>query len=247
MATEAGELVVKLTTDSSDLVSGIKNANDKIKEFSRNFVSNYGAVIASTAAAGVAVISFGISAVKSYAEQELAVKRLSLAVGVNAAKSLSDYAEQLQKTTTYSNESIVSLESQLANYGIYSGSVKEATKAVLDFAARTGKDLPDAGAMLGQALGGQARELKRFGLEVSSTATRSENLAKTIEFLQGRYHGAAEEIKNTTIGQFENLINRMDDLKKKIGEELIPVFTTWAGWLEKSVVWPRKTVTLSIR
>lgn len=240
MATDAGELVVTLRADIKNLSDQLKTAGNSVNQFGVGTVAIGTALGLSITSVAKKIADFGLSAVKSFGEQEMAMARLSNLVGKDLANSFLEYAEQLQQTTTFSNESILALQTQLASFGVMPGSINQVTRALVDYAAATGKDLPEAGAMMAQAMAGQGRELKRYGLELSAVASRTENMEKTTKFLEERFQGSAETIKNTTLGQYQNLINRIDDLKKKLGEELMPVIATWTGWLQKGVAWVEK-------
>ncbi len=231
MAVDLGGLVVKLEADISGLKAGLDQAGNQIKGFSAGTVA-LGALMASALENLTStVLHFGVSAVEAYGAQEIALTRLAHLVGHDATQAFLGYAEALQKTTTFSNEDILALESQLAAYGVLPGSIESATHAALEFAAQTGKTAQEAGAVFGQALRGQSRELGSYGLALYQGSTRSENLARVTSFLEDKFHGVAEELKGTTLGAVENLNNRMEDLKKRIGEELVPVVKTWADWL----------------
>ncbi len=234
MANDA-EVIVKLSADIADLKKKLGEASADTKGFS------VGTVAAGTAIGQVAVdmgkkiLEFAGKSLMAFAEQERAVTLLSVAVGDKAAQSFAEYANELQKTTTFTDDSILAMQRQLANFGVFPGSIKEATKPLLDFAAATGKTLPEAAAVMGQAMAGQGRELKKYGLELDSNATRSENLAKTTKFLQERFGGTADTIKKDVLGQIENMTNRMKDLMEVVGEQLTPAFNFWGGVLDSVI------------
>ena len=223
---ESEDLVIRLRADMSDLSAKLAEANQKVGTFSTSTVAK--GVVMGTMFVELAKKSFqfGVDAVKAYASQEQAITRLSRAVGTDAANALTRYANELQKTTTFSDDSVLALETQLANFGLLPGSIKSATGAIVNYAAATGKSLPEAGAEFSQALSGQSRELKKYGLVLGESHDRTQNLEKVTGFLQERFEGAAGLMKNTVSGSVENLKNRFGDLQKGIGQELIPVVKT---------------------
>jgi len=235
MATDAGELVVKLQADMGDLQDGLKQAASALGNFGSSTVAMGTAIGIGFTELAEKAITFGIESVKAFGEQEIAVTRLTRIVGSDATQAFVDYAEKVQSTTTFTNESVLALEAQLSAYGVLPGSIEASTQAVLDYAAATGKDLPEAGAILGQAMQGQSRELKKYGLELSTTADRSTNLSDTTKFLEQRFGGMAETLRGTTIGEVQNFLNRLDDLKKKIGEELVTSIKFWTPFAESFI------------
>lgn len=235
MRIDAGTLVVTLLTNSSAFKEGLADAEKKVDSWSARTTTWVKEHKLAIAGAITAVGLFGITAVKAYGESEEAVLRLSQSVGGPAAKALASYAGELQRTTTYTDEAIVGIQAQLAQYGVLPGSIKSATAAIVDYAARTGQDLPSATGIFISALKGQDRELKAYGLQLKDGATRSENLAKVTQFMTQTFGGAASQMAGTTLGSVQNLTNRMQELQEKIGGQLVPVVSTWVGWLDKAV------------
>lgn len=235
MATDAGELIVKISADVTDIKNQLNQMANNVQGLGVKTIAAGNLMADAFKRLGDVTIQFVKSSILAFAEHEQAVTRLSIAVGKNAAQSLAEYAQELQKTTAFSDDAILSLENQLAQYGIYPGSVREATAALLKFAAATGVDLPSAGAMLAKAMAGQSRELKNYGIDVSVAGTRSENLQKVITGLNSKFVNAAEIMRGTTLGAMESLSNRFDDLKKRIGEDLLPVTNKFIGFLETMV------------
>lgn len=228
------ELLVSIKADIADLKSNLKQAGDQVGKFGISTVALGTTIGNALTDVGKKIISFAIDSAKAYAQHELALTRLTSMVGGPTAKAFDEFAEQLQQTTTFNDDAILALQGQLSTFGLFPGSVKQATKVLLDYAAATGKDLPEAGNVLAQAIAGQSRELKKFGLEVSQSDTKTERMEKTLKFLQDRFGGTAETIKGTAIGQFQTFQNTMEDLQKSIGKELIPIFTTWIDWINRA-------------
>lgn len=225
--------------------SGIDDAVKKLTGFSAMSVAKGVLTADAIKAMSQAVLKFSTEAVQAYAKQEVQLTRLSAVVGKDTAKAFADYAAQLQKSTTYADDAIIAVQTQLAQFGILPGSIKESTKAIIDYAAATGKDLPSAGESFLQAIGGQSRELKRMGLNLVEGATRTENLERVTEFLQKRFEGMGELIRGTTLGTFQNFQNRLGDMKKRIGEELTPVVKDWTKWMESAIAAVEKLTAAS--
>lgn len=228
------ELLVSIKADIANLNSNLKQASEQVGKFGISTVALGTTIGNALTDVGKKIIAFAIDSAKSYAQHELALTRLTAMVGGPTAKAFDDFAEQLQKTTSFNDDAILALEAQLSTFGLMPGSVKQATKVLLDYAAATGKDLPEAGNVLAQAIAGQSRELKKFGLELNQSDSRAERMEKTLSFLQGRFDGTAQTIKGTAIGQMQSFQNAVEDMQKSIGKELIPVFQTWIGWVNKA-------------
>lgn len=227
MATEAGELIVKISADVSNIKSQLSQMSSNVQDFSTSTITK-GVLIGTTfTELGKAAIRFGVDSVKAFGQQEAAMARLQRQVGVDTARAFSEYAGELQKTTTFTDESIVAMQSQLANFGLLPGSIQDATKPLLDYAAATGKTLPEAAAVLTKALSGNSRELKQMGLDLNVSDGRAGNLDKSIQFLTNRFHGMSEQLKGTAIGTIENFNNRIQELKESVGKDLVTAIDFW--------------------
>lgn len=236
MATEAGELVIKISADVADIKTSLQQMAGQVQGIGVGTVAAGNIMASAFQKMGAEAVAFVKESILAFAEHEQAITRLSIVVGRDAAEALGQYANELQRTTAFSDDAIVSLENQLTQYGIYPDSVKQATAALLDFAAATGKDLPEAGAMLGKAMSGQSRELKQYGLDLSTTASRTQNLDKTLAFLTDRFGGAAAMMKGTTLGSVQSLSNSFGDLQKQLGQLVAPALTkvtsALSDWLQ---------------
>lgn len=240
MASNSDDLTVRFRADIDDLKKGIDDAQKGISNFSALTVAKGILGADAIKSIGKTALQFGIDSVKAWGQSEQAMLRLTKAVGTDAAKAMAEYATQLQKTTTFSDDSIIAVQTQLAQYGVLPGSIKNATAAIVDYAAASGKDLPAAASVFTAALAGQDRELKKYGLTLEDGATRTQNLDRVTTFMTEKFQGSAAAMRGPVIGSLENLQLRLEDIQKKIGKELTPVVSTWVGWLEKAVEWVEK-------
>lgn len=124
----------------------------------------------------------------------------------------------------------------------------EATKAVVDFSARTGRDATQAATLFGRALQDPASRvgsLSRAGVVLTSSQTSAiKALQKTsgvvaaqrllISDLTTRYHGAAEAAGNTVPGQLNKLKNALSEVAGEIVGQNVPGFE---GLLAVGVKW----------
>lgn len=225
---ESEDLIIRLRADVADLSDGLKEAAGKMSEFSATTVAK-GIIIADAfKVMGRATLSFLKDSVQAYGESESAITKLSLAVGSKAVPALTAYAAQIQKTTSFNDESVVALQTQLAQFGVMPEAINDATGALVDYAAATGKDLPSAATVLGQAMAGNARELKRYGIEIRETDTRTQRLEKATDGLRKLFGGMAEEMGNTQVGNFNRMKNALGEVKEQVGRLFSPAMQTFA-------------------
>ncbi len=189
-----------------------------------------------------AIISFATDSVKAFREAEVNANKLKFAVtsianeGVPAFERLIQQSARLQKISIFSDDDIQRTQTQLLQFGLTADEVEKLIPKVLDLASATGKDLSEATDTLIQGINGQTRALKPLGLEFKNTGDKAENLAIITEKLN-KFQGASAELLKTSAGEAENLTNKIDDLKEKIGESIAnsPLFKEFKGFISKFV------------
>lgn len=203
-----------------------------------------GLLAATAAVAGLT--SFLVSSLKEYAESEKAINKLDVALknqGVTSkavSKDLQDYASQLQRTTTFSDEAILETEALLTTFGLAGDELKKTTKAALDLSTGLGIDLRTATLILGKAAAGETGTLSRYGIVIDENIPKAHKFEAVLGAVNARFGGSAQADAQTMAGRMENFKNRVSDLQEAVGKQLVPAFEAWAraaesvlGWLEK--------------
>jgi phage-related protein len=196
--------------------------------------------IATVALAAVAVASIKVAAdsVAAASDAEKAQNRLAVAwsksaltadVSVTAIRSLNT---ELQKTTKYDDDLIASAQGVLANFKLTGTQIRELTPLLLDYASRTGKDLPTAATDLGKALLGQGRALKAIGINFKDTGTAAGNFAELTSVLKAQVGGFASSEATTLAGKMAILKNRFGEIQETIGRALIGPLTSLADIID---------------
>jgi hypothetical protein len=137
-------------------------------------------------------------------------------------------ADALQNLTGFRNDDIVQVQAQLALYGLTGEQVQKLTPLVLDFAARTGRDVPAAGAVVSKALLGMGRALKEVGIRFTDTKTLAGNFDEIMQGLGGSVKGFAASQLATLGGQLRLLHSNFNDLAQEGGDTLIPILAAMA-------------------
>lgn len=171
---------------------------------------------------------FVVEGVQSAIAQEEAVNKLNQALALSgeytqeASKDFQDYAEELQNTTTFSNDQIISTGALIESLGNLSEEgLKEATLAAANLAAQLGVDLDTAARKLGGAMEGGANSLKKFGVVAEEGSTKAETFANVIEAVNDQFAGSAAARVQTFSGATKQLANDFDDLIKVTGEAIV--------------------------
>jgi ABC-type transporter Mla subunit MlaD len=167
------------------------------------------------------------------------VNRLNVALknqGENvgsASKDLQKFANELQKTTTISDEAALNVMGLLTSFGLTGEKLKSTTKAAADLSKGLGIDLNSAAMLLAKSYAGNTDALSRYGIKIDEAIPKGQKFAAVMEQVNSRFGGAAQAALNTTSGRIENMGNRIDDLKEKIGGQLLPVLDYWLKKLDQ--------------
>jgi hypothetical protein len=212
-----------------------KSADAGTNKLSASFKKLAGLAVAAFAVDKVK--DFAVSSVKAFAESEKASVALGDAfsrfpkLADSNQKAFEKQADALLKVTRFDDEATKTSQALLAQFDLTGEQILKLTPLMLDFAAKTGRDLPDAAEVLGKAMLGQGRALKEVGIDFVDTGTVAGNLEQVMAGLRTQVGGFAEKEGETAQGKLEILKNRFGELQEKIGEKLMPVLISLATWL----------------
>lgn len=230
MAEGEARLTVRAVDKASGPIKGIRGALSALR-------ANFLAVAAATAG----LTAFLASSVRAFAEEEEAIKKLDQALrnqgdaSKKTREDLAAYAGELQKITTFGDETIIAGQALLTSFGLQGQALKDATKASLDFAVGLGIDLKSAMLLVGKAAAGDTATLSRYGIKIKEGLKESEKFAAVLKELNSRFGGAAQAQAETFSGRIAQLSNRFGDLQEKIGKELLPVLNSWLNLAERAI------------
>jgi hypothetical protein len=175
------------------LIGDDKSASKALKgvgkeaEKSHGMLSKLGGVgktallgLAGAAIAGAgAAVEFGKSSLDAFADADASQKKLEDAykrfpkiADVNIDK-LRDLDDAIQRKTGADGDDIAAGQAVLARYKLTGKQLKELTPLLVDYATRSGKDIPAAAGVLGKALGGSSGSASRTPRTQGRTSTRS--------------------------------------------------------------------------
>ena len=178
--------------------------------------------IAAAAYFGTRALLNGIkSSIDLFAKQELAEKKLEVALG-RTSKMLLNQASALQKSTMFGDEAIIEAQALIGSFVKEEKAIAAATKATLDLAAAKGMDLVVAADLVSKTLGSSTNALSRYGIQVTGAVGSTERLESLTGNLADVFGGQATEQSDTLAGALESMDNAMGDLQEKIGSKLAP-------------------------
>jgi hypothetical protein len=159
---------------------------------------------------------FTKESLRAAAEGERAQKQLARAAGENTA-AFTAMAEAMSEELAVEDEHIKNLQTLALNYEVLPRQVEGATRAVLDYAAATGRDA--AGAMQQLINGVEAGNgtLGRMGVTFQATGDKAVDMQRAIEALSGKFGGAAATDADTMEGRVRRASIAWGELKESFG------------------------------
>ncbi len=180
---------------------------------------------------GDAAAQFTANSVKMYAESQRAVAQLERVAG-DSTDAFVEMATELQNTLGVSDDMVIGLQKLTLTFGAAQTQVEPTTRAILDYAAATGKDATQAMEMLIRGVDGGTGEIKKLGISFETTGDRTKDLAAATEQLAKKYGGAAAADADSLAGRARIAQAAMEDLQKSFGG-LITDFIAGSGAVEK--------------
>ena len=240
----AGSKKASLILELKDMASaGIAKVNGALSSLT---------AVAAGVAASMAVLFAGMmKALAAYGEQESAISKLNNALSNQGIKSqavtkdLIAFADQMQNTTVYADEVVLSAMALGVSFGLTGDKLKQATVAASNLASFMGTDLRQAMLLVGKAAAGETGTLSRLGIVIADNIPKSERYEAVIAKLNERFGGAASRETETYAGKMKQLGNSFDELWEIVGGFLAGPAKLYIGWLKDAAVYWKEVLTPS--
>lgn len=218
MASNVGNIKVKLNLDSAAYDKGIKKAVGSITNLSA-------ALGALGIGATVAQIGRFVNALKEQQQAERAVESVIRSTG-NAAgvttKEIARMASEFQSLSNYGDEAIMSGQKLLLTFtNIKGDTFRAATKAMLDMSAVMGQDLTQTATMLGKALQDPIKgvtALRRVGVMLSESQKEQIKNFMAVGDVAKAQAVILKEVETEFGNAAQNLIEPTEQFKNKLGD-----------------------------
>lgn len=175
-----------------------------------------------------AIIAFGASSVKAFAEAEKSQVRLEQAfkrfpaLADTNIESLRGLNQALQDKTGADADSLAAAQASLAQFKLTGEQIEQLTPLLVDYAQTTGQDVTTAATSLGRAFMGNTRALKAIGVDFKATGDTAKDFQGIMGALEAQVGGAGEAFGQTTAGQLQILQASFEDLQEEVGAQLVP-------------------------
>jgi hypothetical protein len=209
----------------SDATTGSKKLGDTIS----TALGTFGGSLALKAfgALGTAInnaTGFIEDSVKAAAEQESAFNKLAQSLRITgeysqqAINDFAAFASQLQKTSVFGDEVVISQIAIAKSLGATNDQAKQLVQAAANLSATFGGTLEENVFKLGKTLGGVvSKELKVVIPELKSLTDEAIKAGAAIQLVNDKFAGAAAAEINTYAGGTTALKNAFSDLQEEIG------------------------------
>jgi hypothetical protein len=226
-----------VATINLDFIADISQATKQVADFTKKAETQFDGLsktfktIGLAAAGAFAAIGVGFSLKKAISEAsafEVEVNRLKTALELSgitteqATNEFLDYASALQKTTTFSDDAVLSTASLIQSISkLPTDQLQRATKAALDLSTALRIDLNTASRLVAKAAEGNVDAFRRYGIQIQKGKDNTETFANALTALESKFGGSSERAVNTFSGAISQLQNAANDSLKAFGGFII--------------------------
>jgi hypothetical protein len=205
----------------------LSDLSGSIVKMAAGFVSAQ-AVIGLTTKAFHELADFAGESIKAFADAEAADVKLTAALRQHSLATpevIAQYAAlgaEFQRTTTYSDDEIQSMERLLTQVGgVMPSAMQGALKAATDLAAGLGIDLQSATNLVAKAAAGHTETLGRYGITVSQAALETKGFDAVLEAVNRQFGGQSQAALDTYAGKIQQLENSWNNAQESIGKFIV--------------------------
>lgn len=174
-------------------------------------------------------IDFAKESIKAYSEQEDALNRLGQALRASgdfseqAISDFSDFASELQRTSKFGDEVVLSQLALAKSLGATNEKAKEIVQAAANLSAVFGGSLEENVAKLGRTLSGEVGRLGQLIPQLKDLTAEQLRSAEAASVINQRFSGSAAAELDTYTGSIIASSNAFSDLQEEIGSVLVDV------------------------
>lgn len=130
-----------------------------------------------------------------------------------------------ERFKVFSHDDFTSVFEKLITYGkLTENQMDNLIPVITNFASKMNRDLPEATSTILKAIGGNARALKDFGINLKDAKTESERFNLVMAELERRVKGATDAFGKSTAGKIKETEVAFHELKEEIGNNFLPIW-----------------------
>ena len=232
MATTDLAIQIATTLDAT----GINKANKSVQSLDKR-IKNLGRTLGLTLGA-TAMVAYGKQAVKAFAADEAAARRLATAVdnlGLSFSQAkVTTFIADLEKSASIADDILrPSFQALLTTTGSLTKSQELLTNAI-QISRASGVDLATVSQDLANGYVGITRGLKKYNTGLTQAELKSKSFADILGIMLVKSAGSASAYLETTQFKLDALTLAGDNAKETIGAGLVDAFARIAGGSETS-------------
>ena len=210
----------------SIIIEAKNRADQALKSvgLSLNGLAIAGAAAAAAIAGVGAVLKKAVDAASEQQEADVRLAASLRAIGQNTRETREDLAQfidSLQFASRFTDEAIASVVTALNPLRRFGVNVKEATQALVDFAAKTGEDVTAAtNGLINVVVKGTGR-IQGINTRFEEGATAGEKYASVIRQMKAISEGTAEAMTKTFAGALDQINKHIESQLEKLGDVII--------------------------
>lgn len=225
MANRIVEIIVEI---KGNAVAAFNNLKSAIGGVAESVISVHGLIVGLISGAVVAGIK---TLVDAFAEQEAVTTKLNAALRVSgqytdaASRQLQEMADRMRETTIHSDEEALGVSATFASLAreLTTAQLAEAQKLAIGFADATGRSVEGATQLIVRSLTGQGNALKRYGVDLDTSASQQEKFNQIAAKL-GPLFAISQASADTLAGRIKQAHNEFNELKETLGNVIVKIF-----------------------
>lgn len=224
-------IVMQMLLKDDKFKASLSASKANVDKFKKSWDANKGSIdkvsksmAGLKAAIGAAVAAFAVAEIVQAAnKQEAAVNAMNTALRTAgdysdaASKDMQDFASNLQKVTTFGDETTLQMIALAKSFGTSNQQAKELVAAAAELSAATGMSLDSAVKNLGKSLAGMTGELGESLPALRSLTVEQLKAGAAIKLVADRFGGSAAAAAKTFGGVLEQVKNNFGDTTEELG------------------------------
>jgi hypothetical protein len=240
VASSERQLVVKIVGDTKGISSAVSEAEGSLNRLKAGAVAVGGALTAAFAASKV--VDFIGESVRAAIEEEKAMALLAQTMRDTTGARQADIDSMEAWITTTQNATGIIDDKLRPAMQILLNATHDSTEAqtllqtAMDISTSRGLDLSAVALALGKAHDGNVASLGRLGIAYKDTEGNVLSFTQIVKNANTVFGGATQEAADTTAGKLDKLNGRWQDMKEKIGTQLLPVLNIFVGYIAQTFI-----------
>lgn len=150
--------------------------------------------------------------------------------------STDEWVTSMQNATAVADTDLRQALSTLVSSGMDVEEAQRTLKTALDLSTARGLKLQTVVTGLGKAYNGNVGALSRYGVKTKDAAGATKTFDQVVQDLNNTFGGSTAAAADTAAGRFEIMRLRIEDLKERIGNALLPVLQDFVAWASTTLV-----------